>query len=70
MIANVYDVDYRGGRLDYGLDDGTGRIKAYQWDIDGQDAERELAEYESQCVILLFVPLISANGDTYWLLCC
>ncbi len=52
VIANVYDVGYNGGKLEFGLDDGTGRIRAYLWDVEGEDAERELAEHESQCVAL------------------
>ncbi|KXN86894.1 hypothetical protein AN958_09489 [Leucoagaricus sp. SymC.cos] len=47
ILANVYDVTYRGGKLSYGLDDGTGRMKAYSWVTDDKDAERAVAEYEA-----------------------
>lgn len=45
IFANVYDVNYRGTKLDYGLDDGSGRIKAFSWVTDERGAEREVAEY-------------------------
>jgi hypothetical protein len=47
ILANVYDVNHRGGKLDYGLDDGTGRIKAYKWLTEDEDGEREVADYQN-----------------------
>ncbi|KAF9454553.1 hypothetical protein P691DRAFT_692181 [Macrolepiota fuliginosa MF-IS2] len=44
----MYDVRYTGGKLDFGLDDGTGRIRASMWETENQDVEQELAEYGSQ----------------------
>jgi hypothetical protein len=48
LLANVYDTTLKGGRLNYGLDDGTGRINAFSWVTDESYAEREVAEYNQE----------------------
>ncbi|EKM82624.1 hypothetical protein AGABI1DRAFT_125089 [Agaricus bisporus var. burnettii JB137-S8] len=44
LVANVYDTSYTGGKMDFRLDDGTGRMKAMKWDIIDEDKECEFAE--------------------------
>jgi len=44
LLANVYDIKYTEKKLEYGLDDGSGRIKAFSWVANNKDAERQVTE--------------------------
>ncbi|KAJ3562000.1 hypothetical protein NP233_g9845 [Leucocoprinus birnbaumii] len=50
LFANVYDTTYRGTRLEYGLDDGSGRIRAFRWLTDDEVGKREVDEYNAKVV--------------------
>lgn len=56
LVANVYDTSYTGGKMDFRLDDGTGRMKAMKWDIIDEDRECEFAESMSKFVPVSFFP--------------
>lgn len=53
VIANVYDTNFTGGKVDFRLDDGTSRIKATKWDFIDEDEERVLADSLSKFVVSL-----------------
>jgi len=42
LLVNVYDIKYREKKLEYGLDDGSGRIN---WVANNKDAERQVTEF-------------------------
>lgn len=54
VVANVYDANFTREKVDFRLDDGTGRIRATKWDVIDEDGEREFADSMSKFVVSFF----------------